>query len=171
MAYFYNFNFDENVLYGMPIYQMFAPSKNRRMIAIKKEDDTVPRTSNPYICDKLYQRVREFPACVYKRCFWLEERDDKLAEEIRQRYLEERAKKKADKCHYCMGIDGDCAEDIFFDFIDLFGTGDNQLNPDITTYIDDEGCINTVFMHGEHAVKKFKKPINYCPFCGRRLRQ
>lgn len=74
-------------------------------------------------------------------------------------------------CDYCMEIDGDCAKNIFFDFIDLFGTGDNDMNPDITTYIDDEGCINTVFMHGDHFVKRFKKPIKYCPFCGRKLRE
>lgn len=94
MSYFYNFNFDEDKMYGMPIADMSDVCYGKRKIRINKEDDTIPRTTNPYTCGHVYYKVHEFPACVYKRSFWLEERDDKLAEEIRVRYLEAREKKK-----------------------------------------------------------------------------
>lgn len=97
MAWFYNFNFDEDKMYCMPIADMSEANFNKRKIRINKDDDTIPRTTNPYSCGQVYYKVHEFPACVYKRCFWLEERDDKLAEEIRIRYLEARTKRMNDE--------------------------------------------------------------------------
>lgn len=93
MRYFYNFNFDENTMYCMPIIRMSAASSNhRRYINIAKEHDTIPRKTNPYDEGCVTYKVHEFPEVVYKRCFWMEERDDKRAEKIRRDYLEARAK-------------------------------------------------------------------------------
>lgn len=93
MKYFYNFNFDEDKMYGMPIDKMSeASSDHKRWINIAKEHDTIPRTTNPYVEGCVTYKVHEFPEVVYKRCFWMEERDDKKAEEIRRGYLEARAK-------------------------------------------------------------------------------
>lgn len=93
MKYFYNFNFDENKMYCMPIIRMSAASSNhRRWINIAKEHDTIPRTTNPYVEGCVTYKVHEFPEVVYKRCFWMEERDDEKAEKIRRDYLKARAK-------------------------------------------------------------------------------
>lgn len=37
MAWFYNFNFDEDKMYGMPIADMFPACKHRRNIVIRSE--------------------------------------------------------------------------------------------------------------------------------------
>lgn len=102
MRYFYNFNFDEDKMYCMPIANMSTACNHRRNIVINKEDDTIPRKTNPYVEGQIVYRVYEFPEIVYKRCFWMEERDDKKAEEIRRRYLEAKAEKKKIKyCPFC----------------------------------------------------------------------
>lgn len=168
MAWFYNFNFDEGITYCMPIADMFTAIKHIRKIAIRKEDDTIPRTSDPYICGKVYYKVHEFPEIVYKRCFWMEERDDEKAEEIKKRYLEAMAKKKENDCPYC----NDSCTDIFFSWLPaMFGLEkeDHDYNPDVTVFITDNNKLElSVMMGDDHLVKDLKK-INFCPFCGRRL--
>lgn len=169
MAYFYNFNFDEGIMHCMPIADMYTAAKHRRKIAIRKKDDTIPRTTNPYICGKVYYMVHEFPEVVYKRCFWMEERDDEKAEEIKNRYFEERAKKKEEKCHYC---DEEDDKDIFFNFLPaMFGIEkeDHNYNPDVTVFITDKAELELCVMIGDDYLVKEKKEIKYCPFCGRRL--
>ena len=42
MAYFYNFNFNEDAMYCMPIAKMFPAIYHKRNIVIRKEDDTIP---------------------------------------------------------------------------------------------------------------------------------
>lgn len=156
MAWFYNFNFDENKMYCMPIAYMSDPYFNKRKIRINKEDDTIPRTTNPYSCGQVYYKVHEFPACVYKRCFWLRERDDKLAEEIRIRYLETRAKKKEAMCEFCE----DDTKDIFYE---EFG------GVEISVFINDSPELE-LYVSGQGEELKKTVPMRYCPFCGRRLR-
>lgn len=168
MAYFYNFNFNEDTMYCMPIAKMFTASKRRRNIMICKEDDTIPRTTNPYVEGHITYKVHEFPETVYKRCFWMEERDDEKAEEIKNRYLEERAKKEEEKCHYC----DDSGIDIFFKFLPaMFGLEkeDHDYNPDVTVFITDKAELELCVMMGDDYLVKEKKEIKYCPFCGRRL--
>ena len=169
MAWFYNFNFDENTLYVMPIAYMFPVYKHRMNIMIRKEDNTIPRTTNPYVDGHIMYKVHEFPETVYKRCFWMDERDDKKAEEIRRRYLEARAKKKAEKCHYC----DDSCNDIFFSWLPaMFGieTENHDYNPDVTVYISSESKMKMTVMMGDHYLVKKETDIQFCPFCGRRLR-
>lgn len=169
MAWFYNFNFNEDVMYCMPIAKMLSVnSKHRRRIVINKEDDTIPRTTNPYIEGHVYYTVHEFPETVYKRCFWMDERDDKKAEEIKNGYLEARAKKEAEKCRYC---DDDCTN-IFFNWLPaMFGieTEYHDYNPDVTVFITDDNELELCVMMGGDYLVKEKKKIKYCPFCGRRL--
>lgn len=168
MAWFYNFNFDENTLYVMPIANMFPVYKHRMNIMIRKEDNTIPRTTNPYVDGHIIYKVHEFPETVYKRCFWMDERDDEKAEEIRRRYLEARAKKKENDCPYC----NDSCTDIFFSWLPaMFGLEkeDHDYNPDVTVFITDNNKLElSVMMGDDHLVKDLKK-INFCPFCGRRL--
>ena len=156
MAYFYNFNFNEDVMYGMPIADMSAAYKNRRKIRINKEDDTIPRTTDPYCLGHVYYKVHEFPACVYRRCFWLEERDDNLAEEIRMRYFEARDKKKKDECEFCE----DDTKDVFYE---EFG------DVEISVFIND-GTELELYVTEQGEEHKKTVPIKFCPFCGRRLR-
>ena len=157
MAWFYNFNFNEDKMYGMPIADMSDVYFHKRKIRINKEDDTIPRTTNPYTCGQVYYKVHEFPACVYKRCFWLEERDDKLAEEIRLRYLLAREKQKEEnRCEFCE----DDTKDIFYEeFGDVEISVFINDSPELELYVTEQG-------------KELKKTIlmRYCPFCGRRLR-
>ena len=170
MAWFYNFNFDENKMYCMPIADMFVGGKNRRKIAIRKEDNTIPRTTNPYVEGRIIYVVHEFPETVYKRCFWMEERNDKKAEDIKNRYLEARAKKEAEKCYYC---DAEENKDIFFKFLPaIFGIEkeNHDYNQDVTVFITDDSELELCVMMGDDYLVKEKKKINYCPFCGRRLR-
>lgn len=171
MAYFYNFNFNEDEMYCMPIAKMNVPDRNhRRRIVINKKDDTIPRTTNPYICDQVCYTIHEFPETVYKRCFWMEERDDEKAEEIRKRYLEERAKKEAEKCPYC---DAEENKDIFFNFLPaMFGIEkeNHDYNQDVTVFITDKAELELCVMMGDDYLLKEKKKIQFCPFCGRRLR-
>lgn len=168
MAWFYNFNFDEGIMHCMPIADMFTAINHKRKISIRKEDDTIPRTSDPYICGKVYYKVHEFPEIVYKRCFWMPERDDEKAEEIRRKYLEARNKKKENDCPYC----NDSCTDIFFSWLPaMFGLEkeDHDYNPDVTVFITDNNKLElSVMMGDDHLVKDLKK-INFCPFCGRRL--
>lgn len=171
MAYFYNFNFDEDKMYCMPIDKMFTACKNRRHIWIRKEDDTIPRTTNPYVDGHVTYIVHKFSETVYRRCFWMEERDDKKAEEIKNRYLEEKAKKEAEKCPYC---DEEDDKDIFFEWLPpMFGieTEDHDFNPDITVYVSSEAKLKMVVMMGDHYVVKKETDIRFCPFCGRKLRE
>ena len=171
MAYLYNFNFNEDVMYCMPIAKMNVPdSKHRRRIVINKKDDTIPRTTNPYICDQVCYTVHEFAETVYKRCFWMEERDDEKAEEIKNRYLEARAKKEENKCEFC---DAEENKDIFFKFLPaIFGIEkeNHDYNQDVTVFITDDNELELCVMMGDDYLLKEKKPIKYCPFCGRRLR-
>ena len=170
MAWFYNFNFDENKMYCMPIAKMYEASSNhKRWIRITKEHDTIPRTTNPYVEGFVTYKVHEFPETVYKRCFWLKEHDDEKAEEIRRRYLEARTKKKeAEECPYC----DDSCTDIFFSWLPaMFGLEkeDHDYNPDVSVFITDDNRLElSVMMGDDHLVKDIKK-INFCPFCGRRL--
>ena len=170
MAYFYNFNFDENTMYCMPIAKMSEASSNhKRWISIAKEHDTIPRTTNPYVEGYVTYKVHEFPEIMYKRCFWMEERDDEKAEEIKRRYLEERAKKKENKCEFC---DAEENKDIFFNFLPaMFGIEkeNHDYNPDVTVFITDDNELELCVMMGDDYLLKEKKKIKYCPFCGRRL--
>lgn len=168
MAYFYNFNYDENTLYVMPIAKMYTATYHRRNIEINKADDTIPRKTNPYVNGRVMYKVHEFPEIVYKRCFWMEERNDEKAEEIRRKYLKAMAKKEAEKCHYC----DDSCKDIFFDFLPaMFGIEkeDHDYNPDVTVFITDNSELELCVMMGDDYLVKEKKKIKYCPFCGRRL--
>lgn len=170
MAYFYNFNFDENKMYCMPIAKMFPAINHKRNIVIHKEDDTIPRTTNPYVEGCIVYKVHECPEIVYKRCFWMHERDDEKAEEIKNRYLEARNKKKAEKCQYC---DAEENKDIFFEFLPaIFGIEkeDHTYNQDVTVFITDDSELELCVMMGDDYLVKEKKKINFCPFCGRRLR-
>lgn len=169
MAWFYNFNFDEDKLYCMPIADMYVGGKHRRKIKIRKEDNTIPRTTNPYVEGHIIYVVHEFPETVYKRCFWMEDRDDEKAEEIRKRYLEDRTKKKENECLYC----GDDKHAIFFKWLPaIFGIEKeyHDYNPDVTVFITDEDKLELCVMMGDDYLVKVKEKINYCPFCGRRLR-
>ena len=170
MRYFYNFNFDENKMYCMPIIGMSAASSDhKRWIKIAKEHDTIPRTTNSYVEGCITYKVHEFPEIVYKRCFWMEERDDEKAEEIKNRYLENRAKKEAEKCPYC---DAEENKDIFFKFLPaMFGIEkeNHDYNQDVTVFITDNYELELCVMMGDDYLLKEKKKIKYCPFCGRRL--
>ena len=170
MKYFYNFNFDENTMYGMPIIRMSAASSDhKRWIKIAKEHDTIPRTTNPYVEGCVTYKVHELPGVVYKRCFWMEERDDEKAEEIKNRYLEARAKKKEEKCPYC---DAEDDKDIFFNWLPaMFGLEkeDHDYNPDVTVFITAKAELELCVMMCDDYLVKEKKKINFCPFCGRRL--
>ena len=170
MAYFYNFNFNEDVMYCIPIDKMYGARNHRRNIVIRKEDDTIPRKTDPYVEGHIMYKVHEFPETVYKRCFWMEERDDKKAEEIKNRYLEARDKKKEEKCHYC---DEEDDKDIFFNFLPaMFGIEkeNHDYNPDVSVFITDNFELELCVMMGDDYLLKEKKKIKYCPFCGRRLR-
>lgn len=170
MAWFYNFNFDESKMYCMPIADLSAAYYGFRKIRINKEDDTIPRTTDPYVEGHITYKVHEFPEVVYKRCFWMEERDDEKAEKIKNRYLEARAKKKAEKCQYC---DAEENKDIFFEFIPaIFGIEkeDHTYNQDVTVFITADSELELCVMMGDDYLVKEKKKINFCPFCGRRLR-
>lgn len=168
MAWFYNFNFDENTLYVMPIADMYVGGKHRRKIKIREEDNTIPRTTNPYVEGHIIYVVHEFPEIVYRRCFWMDERDDEKAEEIRRRYLEARAKKKENDCPYC----NDSCMDIFFNFLPaMFGIEkeNHDYNQDVTVFITDKAELELCVMIGDDYLLKEKKKIIFCPFCGRRL--
>lgn len=180
MAYFYNFNFDENKMYCMPIekFSISVPSKYKRVplryIEININDYPIPSKSRYWhrVDGRVFTvyTVHESPETVYRRCFWMEERDDEKAKEIKNRYLEERAKKKAEKCHYC---DTEENKDIFFNWLPaMFGLEkeDHDYNPDVTVFITDEAELELCAMMGDDYLVKEKKKINYCPFCGRRLR-
>lgn len=169
MAWFYNFNFNEDIMYCMPITHMYDPWKNRRRIVIRKEDDTIPRTTNPYVDGHVTYIVHKFAETVYRRCFWMSERDDNKAEEIKNRYLEEKAKKEAEKCHYC---DTEDDKDIFFNWLPaMFGIEKeyHDYNQDVTVFITDKAELELCVMMGDDYLVKEKKEIKYCPFCGRRL--
>lgn len=76
----------------------------------------------------------------------------------------------AEKCHYC---DTEENKDIFFYWLPaMFGleTEDHDYNPDVTVFITDEAELELCVMMSDDYLVKEKKEINYCPFCGRRLR-
>lgn len=156
MAWFYNFNFNENKMYCMPIADLSTAYYGHRKIRINKEDDTIPRTTNPYTCGQVYYKVHELPEIVYKRCFWMEERNDEKAEEIRIRYLEERAKKKEAMCEFCE----DDTKDIFYE---EFG------GVEISVFINDSPELE-LYVSGQGEELKKTCLMRFCPFCGRRLR-
>jgi hypothetical protein len=174
MAWFYNFNFDEGKMYGMPIAELYNSYKNRRRIVINKEDDTIPRTTNPYVEGRVSYLVHAFPETVYKRCFWMLERNDEKAEEIKNGYLLARAEaKEASMCDYCQEQNGDLSKDIFFEWLPaLFGvnTEDHTYNPDVTVYITDQSELKLTVMLGDEMIIKKMKKIKYCPFCGQKLK-
>lgn len=169
MAYYYTFYNDENILYCMPISFMYEPFHNARKITINKEDYIVPRKSQPSIYKgRVFCVTHTLPKTVYRRSFWMEERDDEKAEEIKNRYLKAMAKKKENDCPYC----NDSCTDIFFSWLPaMFGLEkeDHDYNPDVTVFITDNNKLELSVMMGDDYLVKDIKKINFCPFCGRRL--
>lgn len=73
-------------------------------------------------------------------------------------------------CEYC----NDDTKDIFFEWLPaLFGkeTEDHDNNLDMTVYIDYSDELVATVMFCDDILVKTKKPINFCPFCGRKLRE
>lgn len=72
-------------------------------------------------------------------------------------------------CEYC----SDDTKDIFFEWLPaLFGkeTENHDNNLDMTVYIDDSAELVATVMFGDDILVKAKKPIKFCPFCGRKFR-
>ena len=77
---------------------------------------------------------------------------------------------KAEKCQYC---DAEENKDIFFEFLPaIFGIEkeDHTYNQDVTVFITYDYELELCVMMGDDYLVKEKKKINFCPFCGRRLR-
>ena len=73
-------------------------------------------------------------------------------------------------CEYC----SDDTKDIFFEWLpSLFGkeTENHDYNLDMTVYIDDSSDLVATVMFGDDILVKAKKPIKFCPFCGRKFRE
>lgn len=72
-------------------------------------------------------------------------------------------------CEYC----SDDTKDIFFEWLPaLFGkeTENHDNNLDMTVYINDSAELVATVMFGDDILVKAKKPIKFCPFCGRKFR-
>lgn len=75
------------------------------------------------------------------------------------------------KCKFC---DTEENKDIFFNWLPaMFGieTEHHDYNPDVTVFITYEAELELCVMMGGDYLVKEKKKINFCPFCGRRLRE
>lgn len=73
-------------------------------------------------------------------------------------------------CEYCN--QDKMAKDIFFKYLKInpFGVDDDDLNPDISVFVDnEEKKMKMTVCFGDLPVMKESIDIKFCPFCGRRL--
>ena len=82
--------------------------------------------------------------------------------------------KKEEKCRYCCEDTIEYpSNDIFFEWLPaMFGIEKeyHDYNPDVTVFITDDNELELCVMMGDDYLVKKKKKIQFCPFCGRRLR-
>lgn len=83
------------------------------------------------------------------------------------------------KCKYCSEVENDvygdvASKDIFFEHLKLKVNDTAEINfADITVWITDEADLELYIDEADGYNQQFVKekiPINFCPFCGRRLR-
>lgn len=79
-----------------------------------------------------------------------------------------------EECRYCSEVeDGDISRDIFFEHINAVFNDSVEVNlMDVTVWITEEAKMELFVDPAVETGVILKKTvdINYCPFCGRRLR-